>query len=647
MKKFILSLLALIPILSFSQNNNKYNLDFCSNKSEYNLDKFTNTSVGRTYNQYYLRAVWNIDPNQYYISGSTTYYFTMTENSNIMSFDLHDTLNIDSIIFHNTQLTYTRNNNVLEITLPTSINEGVSDSISIYYFGTPTKIIDHFAGIENKTYEYNGVEIPCLWTLSEPYGAKDWFPCKQELYDKLDSIDLYFITPVNYTTAANGILISDDTINGKKITHWKHKYPISTYLIGFVTTEFNENHRYLHLLNNDSIYMMEYYLKNDSSLIEYPYNIENVFNLYDTLFMPYPFKNEKYGHMQWNRGGGMEHQTISSVNKMSWYDHFVIEHELAHQWFGDYITCGSWTDIWLNEGFATFGNFISLKYLWSYYPTWYPNLIKSYHDQIISKPDGSVFVDDTTSVSRVFDGRLTYAKGSFLLRMLNWELGDTDFYNGVRAYLNNENLKYGFARTSDLVNALEQAADTSLTEFFNDWFYGQGYPIYNIEYFQDENNFVNILINQTPSHQSVSFFEMTIPIQFWVNGNDTIVRYKNNSNNQLFGLQLNGEIDSIKFDPNYEIISENTVSQNVNLLDNDSKIKVFPNPTKGELTVSLGNLPLQIENIYITNIQGKQTLLEFKNVNTQKIDISKFVKGIYILTVETNAFTFNKKILKD
>ena len=646
MKYFFLILAVLVSFIVSSQNKIDINHAFCSHKSTYNINKFTQNKVGNTYNQYYMRAVWNINPSQYFINGNVTYYFTITENSNVLSFDLHDTLNVDSIIFNSNQVTYSRNNNILDISLPNTLNQGVNDSVSIYYHGTPTKVDKKRGAFAIDKYEYNGDSISCMWSLSEPYGAKNWFPCKQELYDKIDSCDLFFITPSKYKTAANGLLISEDIVNGKRTTHWKHKHPIAAYLIGFVSSEFNIRNYYINILNNDSIYMMEYYLKNDSSLIEHPYDIyDKLFNLYDTLFIPYPYKDEKYGHMQWYRGGGMEHQTMSSMNRMSLSEHYVIEHELMHQWFGDFVTCGSWKDIWLNEGFAIFGNFISLEYLWTSQPNWHPNLLKLYHNDIISLPDGSVFVDDTTNVNRIFSGRLTYEKGGFLLRMLRWELGDTDFFNGVRAYINNPDLQNNYARTSDLIAALEQEADTSLTEFFNDWFYGEGYPIYNIEYDQTNDYLTNILIKQTTSHQSVSFYEMTVPIQFWINGNDTIVKLHNTINNQLFAVQLNGSVDSVKFDPEYKIISENNVTQNISLIDNASKIKVFPNPVKDEITISLGNLPLQIKNIYLTNINGKQTPLQFENTNIQKINISEFSSGSYIITIETDKFNFNNTII--
>ena len=645
MKKFLLIILVSISLISLSQEEINFNKIPCCHKSSFSVNRFTQSQIGNTYNQNYLRAVWYINPEQYYISGNVTYYFTMTESSNIMTFDLHDTLTVDSIIFNTNQLSYTRNNHFLEITLPSVINQGTNDSISIFYKGVPTKVDSTRGTFAMKKYEYNGDSIPCLWTLSEPYGAKDWFPCKQELYDKIDSCDLFFITPNQYKTAANGLLISEDTANGKRTSHWKHKHPIATYLIGFVSSKFIENHRYIHLLNNDSLYFMEYSLINDSSAVQTPYNLDILFNFYDTLFIPYPFMDEKYGHMQWKRAGGMEHQTISSMRSLNWHDMYVIEHELAHQWFGDFITCGSWQDIWLNEGFAIFGNFVSLEYLWTYYPDWHSNLIRSYHNDIIRLPDGSVFVDDTTSVNRIFSGRLTYEKGGFLLRMLRWELGDTDFFNAVRAYLNDTDLQNGYARTSDLVEKFEQEADTNLTEFFNDWFYGEGYPIYNVEYDQSTDFLTDILIKQTTSHSSVSFYEMTVPIQFWINGNDTIVKFHNTTNNQLFSAQLNGIIDSVKFDPYYKIISENNVSQNINLIDNSKKISVYPNPAKDEITISLGKLPLQINNIYITDINGKQTNLDFRNTNTQKINISNITSGTYIITVETSSFNFNKKIL--
>ncbi len=649
MKIFIIFALLTVSLTGKSQILDENNLG-CTKSLYYNYNLQSNKNVGKNYNIFYLRAFWDINPNYNFIKGSITYYFYVNEAFSVINFDLHDTLNVDSIIYHNSTVLYSRNNNIIDIDLNTSLNTGSTDSITLYYNGTPTKIDAYRGTFWTKKYEYNGDSIPCMWTLSEPYGAKDWFPCKQELNEKIDSCDLFFQTPAKYKTAANGLLISEDTLNAKRISHWKTTYPTSTYLIGFVTSEFNENHRYIHLLNNDSIYIMEYSLKNNTSIVTNPYTkLADLFNLYDTLFMEYPFKNEKYGHMQWFRPGGMEHQTMSSMDGFSNNNHLTIEHELSHQWFGNYVTCGSWSDIWLNEGFATFCNFLSLEYLWN--ETYLNNLLKSYLEQIVSSPDGSVYVTDTLNVKRVFDGRLSYAKGGYLLRMLRWELGDTKFFNGMRAYISTPKLKNNFARVTDFVEAMEQICDTSLTEFFNDWYYGEGHPIYNIEYQQNDDKYLNILVSQNSSNQSVSFFEMTIPIQFWSNGNDTIIKFHNNTNNQLYGVQFNSIIDSVIFDPKLQLVSQNVVTQGFVDIEKIKKINVYPNPAKNKLFIEYilpTNIGINIIGIY--NINGKLVkTIEIQNqFGTKEIDVSGLQSGSYIVKFGVNeTATVSKKFIID
>ena len=166
----------------------------------------------------------------------------------------------------------------------------------------------------------------------------------------------------------------------------------------------------------------------------------------------------------------MEHQTNSFIVSPN---ENLMAHELAHQWFGDKITCGSWQDIWLNEGFATY---LSYFYFEKGDPAGHLNRLKNLSNAITSVPGGSVWVEDTTNVGRIFSSRLSYNKGAYLVHMLRWVLGDTSFFRGVRQYMNDPKLAYGFAITEDLKRNLEQVSGKDLTEFFNDWFKGQGHP---------------------------------------------------------------------------------------------------------------------------------------------------------------------------
>ena len=605
---------------------------------------FKNIQVaGNEYDLYYANIFWELYPDMQYIKGNVYYEFTLKYTTDSISINLSSALLVDSVVSDGNLLVFNHENNILKITLTNTVNQGNVDSLSIYYQGSPNASIPEHPVFATDTYEYNGDLIPVLWTLSEPYGASEWWPCKNGLTDKIDSIDIFIKTDSIYKCGTAGMLISEDITQGKKIIHWKHKYPITPYLIGIVLTKFEEASKYIKFWSGDSLLMITYSFLNDNNDEIYPSGnrLDSIFNIYTKLFIPYPFINEKYGHMVWPVKGGMEHQTMSSMESTT--SGGLVNHELAHQWFGDYITCKSWRDIWLNEGFATWLTSIAYEKMWGGY--WHRRDDSLILDDVLREPDGSVYVSDTTEVSRIFSGRLSYSKGRMLLHMLRWELGDSLMFKGIRAYLNDETLKYGFATTNDLVSHLEQEADTSLTEFFNDWFYGEGYPNYIISYESDGNN-VDLNIAQDPSHPSVSFFEMHVPIQFWHNGNDTTIIFYNTYNNQEFYLSLPNKVDSIVFDPDFHLVAKSSVIQGINILNNPN-ITILPNPCKDYLEIKITELPIVINKIRLTDMLGKTTIIEGNSSSYQRVDMHKLAKGTYILSIETNSFNIYKKIIKN
>src|SRR5690606_28472419 len=152
--------------------------------------------------------------------------------------------------------------------------------------------------------------IPVVWTLSEPYGAKDWWPCKQDLQDKADSIDIRITTPSAYRVASNGLLIEEaDIAGGLKRFHWRHRYPIAHYLIAFAVTNYEVYHTQIEMAN-DTVPMETWaYPENAFEMQLNAGDIQQQMPLFSDLFGLYPFAHEKYGHCQFGWGGGMEHQT--------------------------------------------------------------------------------------------------------------------------------------------------------------------------------------------------------------------------------------------------------------------------------------------------------------------------------------------------
>lgn len=595
--------------------------------------------TGYNYNMSYQRFYWEVNPAVNYIKGSVTTYFkpvhaSMTE----MSFDMTASLQCDSVLYHGTSITKNHSSEELIISLPVSIPLGQPDSITVFYQGIPPS-----NGMGSFTQALHGTD-PIIWTLSEPYGAKDWMPCKQTLTDKIDSIDIFIKSPSQYKVASNGLLISEQVSGTDKTTHWKHRHPIVTYLIAFAVTNYSVYSDWVHYANGDSLEVLNYvYPENLATAQQGTANTPALINLYNQYFIDYPFNNEKYGHAECGFGGGMEHQTMTFCGSFSYE---LIAHELAHQWFGDYITCGSWHDIWINEGFATYlTGWTYEKFSYDFYwPAW-----KTAEIEFVTElPDGSVYCADTTSVDRIFDGRLSYSKGALLLHMLRWEIGDTAFFAGMRGILTDPNLVNGFAYTPDIIHHFETTGDTSLTEFFNDWFYGEGYPIYQIGWSQNLSNVVTLTINQTQSHPSVSFFEMDLPIRFIGDTKDTICKINNISNNQIINIPLDFTVNILEFDPDHWIVTRNPVIQRINEIVYEEDIRIVPNPVKDQVTV-YSKKALHFDKIEIVNILGNViiTLSPEGKKNTILIDTHNLGTGNYIVKMKIGDTLISKKLIKE
>lgn len=591
------------------------------------------------YDLKYCRAQWLIEPSVKYISGNIFYLFYHNDSLNEFQLELSDSLVTDSVFMQGAMLNYTHNGNILTVDFNQYLPASQLDSLTVYYHGVPPET--GFGSFAAETHGTNN--IPVLWTLSEPYGAKDWWPIKQDLNDKIDSIDIIVRTPAMYKVASNGILVSETVLGTDKISYWKSRYPIASYLVAIAVSDY-------------TVFSTQAQLSTGNlSVVNYVYNeslndAQNAINemiehliYFDSLFVPYPFMNEKYGHAQFNWGGGMEHQTMSFVGNFSYE---LLAHELAHQWFGNHITCGSWQDLWLNEGFATYAAGLCYERFSPnlYWKIWKGNQV----DFISSSPGGSVFVTDTMDIPRLFDARLTYSKAAMLLHMLRWKIGDDNFFTALRNYQNNPLLSHSYARNIDLKNELEIASGQNLDEFFNDWYWGEGYPSYQLSYDQDNANLISFTLSQSQSHPSVSFFEMPIPVLFKNALHDTTIVFNHTFSGQSFSAQLNFKVDSVIIDPtNWIVCNQNIVTQTHDFSVSNTSLKLFPNPAQEYITLeALGN----IESITIYSIDGKIIKSNYVLPSSQNksllVDIIDLQAGTYGLNIITKENIFNTKFVK-
>ena len=565
-------------------------------KQEMLLNPSLYSKASSNFDIHYLGCNWEVDPAIRYIKGDVKIGFTITERANTITLDLADQLLVDSILFHNAKIPFYRPYDTsLIVNFEGFIEKGTIDYITIFYQGIPP-ISTGITSFKNSLHN----NIPVLWTLSEPYGGRDWWPCKNGLNDKADSMDISITTPAIYSSSSNGVLIGENIQNDKKTSYWKHRYPIATYLVAFAATNYTILRDSI-ALGNVMMPLMDYaYPEKESDFLAATAITKRTLTLLHNTFTPYPFINERYGHTQFGFSGGMEHQTNSFMNNMS---ENLIVHEMAHQWFGDKITCGSWKDTWLNEGFAEFcTNFnIEKNHTKAELISLYTTQLKS----ITSKPNGSVYVQDTSSVGKIFDSRLTYKKGAWVLKMLRWKLGDSVFFQSVRNYLNDPQLNFSYALTPDLQKHFEKTSGKDLSGFFNNWVYSQGFPSYNLQWATVGNRTIQTILSQTTSDTSVLFFEMPVPILFKNGTRDTTIIIDHIKNGQANLFNIGFIPDTAYIDPDLMIIAANNTVGKVEVFPTKDNIVVFPNPVGNAFNVLLRNMTEGVLHLSLHNSAGQ------------------------------------------
>ena len=619
---------------------------------------FTNagklTAASDNFDVKYYRCEWMVDPAVRYINGKVTIYFKPTTTLTTITLDMQSPLVADSIKRNGTALSFSQPNNTLVINFPANIDMNVLDSVSIWYKGVPANtgfgsfIQDVHAG------------TPVLWTLSESYGSRDWWPCKNGINDKADSIDIFITAPAIYKAASNGMLQSETAVTGGKvITHWKHRYPISSYLICMAVTNyvvFNNSIK----LGNVNLPMVTYcYPENLSLFQNNTSKVLESMQLFHNNFGPYPFINEKYGHVQFGWGGGMEHQTSTFIVTP---DESLMAHELAHQWFGDKITCNSWEDIWLNEGFATYLAAFNME---TKYPATALNNRKNIINNITSQPDGSVKVLDTTNLNLIFNGRLSYNKGSYLLFMLRFILGDDVFLRALRRYQQDPALVYGNGTTADLKRNLEAESGKNLAYFFDQWYIGQGYPSYQVKWNVLDTNCVSIKLSQTTSHPSVAFFTLPVTLKFKNATQEKTVVLDNNFNGETFTRSLGFTADTVFVDPGLWLVTRNNNTEKTVAVNNGSCapapppvptnggegiVDIYPNPIINPFSINLRDFKDVTAFVNIYNKLGQ--LIYSKNVPFTfgsalvKIQSANWARGMYIVEIKTAGKTVRRQLMK-
>lgn len=593
----------------------------------------------------------NIERNSTIISGNTTIESkVLVPNLDTFCFELNSNLVIDSIQLANQNISFTRVAAITYAILPNALSVNSNLAIKIFYHGdasvTGAGAIGD--GFSNGTSPSWGNSV--TWSLSEPYSAYEWFPCKQFLQDKADSAWVYVTTDASNKVGSNGILQGVDTglSNNKVRYRWVTNYIIDYYLISVAVAKYVDYTIYAHpaALINDSIQVVNYVYNNPSTLNAFKSSIDSipmVIEYFSDLFGLYPFYGEKYGHSMAPIGGGMEHQTMTTLGNLGSFS--VNSHELMHQWFGDHVTCKTWSNIFINEGFASYGEYLAYDKFRSHQAA--QTKMTGVHDNVLQDPNAMVYFTDTTDVNRIFDSRLTYDKGSAVIHTLRFVMGDSLFFSGLKTFQTN----YSFSTGSidDLKADLQASSGLNLNDYFNQWLYGEGYPIFSGEYFSSPTT-LYLKTSQTTSSTFTPLFKTPLEIKCTSTSGDTIIKVMIDQNTNLFAIPMAKNITNIEFDPNNWLLNKvGTINQNPDLvavsseeiqLQND--IKIYPNPTENILNIDATGIA---GNLILRDIQGR-IILQKAMSSKCSISLESVQRGIYQLEIQTKYGKFSRKIIK-
>ena len=641
MKRILILLTFSIPFSLFAQfvNPDEYKATRKSAKNE-KIDIYYNKQLDK-YDLYFVKLDIEVSDQSTYISGNASLEAKATESLDTLLFDFSNYMTIDSVLINDSKLTVNHQNNIIEYVFinPLAINEKFK--VQIFYHGTPSG-----GGVSNSYSSEWSKNV--TWTLSESFHAYEWWPCKQVLSDKIDSTHIFLTCDADCKAGSNGLLTNIvDLPNNKKRFEWKSNYPINYYLISFSVAEYQEYNIYANPEGSDSVLIQNFIYNTSGCLEYYKSDIDNTsdfIELYSDKFGLYPFSNEKYGHCLAEIGGGMEHQTMTTLGN---FGYLLVAHELGHMWFGDYVTCATWQDIWINEGFASYTEYVALENLQSL--TDANNWMNTAHTYAFQEALRSIYIPfaEAFDEGRIFNYKLSYKKGAAILHTLRHEINNDElFFSSIREYLNI--YADSVATGDDFKNVMESETGIDFDPFFDQWYYGKGYPRFDVGYSQT-NDTLYLTVSETASSSQTPLFQLYVDYKIYYSTGDTTLRLFQSKNTEIFEIPFSKQISNIIVDPdNWIANTQGTVTSTESLENNKDLFIFYPNPAQDYITINFNfKLVGGEKQIEIIDVNGR-LINTYKTFNeVLPIDVSNLSEGIYFIKVislnNINSYKFIKQ----
>ncbi|MDQ7817633.1 MAG: M1 family aminopeptidase [Melioribacteraceae bacterium] len=614
-------------------------IDQIAYPGDYQIDvTYYKLNLNITYNPQYLRGIVTVKAKP------------AKDKSSSLYLDLRYGFKVNSVKSNGQLLNFSlTSDDRLNITLDRTYQNYEEFSIDIDYEGVPFNTGGIGGSFVFGTTPYSQ---QIIWTLSQPYGAKDWWPSKDTPGDKADSSDVWITADSYFVSVSNGML-KEVAANqdGTKTYKWKNHYPISNYLISLAMTNYYEYQTQFEYETGKFMPVVHYvYPEVFASQQANLDKTNDMLRIFSEMFGPYPYPKEKYGHAQCGFGGGMEHQTISS---MGGFGESLVAHELAHQWFGDKVTCKNWESIWLNEGFATYSD--KLYHQKKYGDATFASQMNSIFTSA-KTANGTIYVQNINSVGEIFNGPRSYSKGAAVLHMLRGIIGDEKFFQTLKEYLSEPGLSYNVAVTEDFQRIAERVSGQNLNYFFQQWIFGEKHPKYTFGWRGEQvsgNNY-NLIVRATQqTNTNPKFFTMPIQIRYVTSLETKTVTVINDKQEQGWVIPVNGQPTSVQFDPNNWILKEvlGITSLNEESLPTEFALfQNYPNPFNPNTVISF-KLPVgSFTQLKVFDILGREVAKlvdEYKQAGSyvETFHETSLPGGIYFYSLKAGNYSSTKKMV--
>ena len=513
----------------------------------------------RTYHLQHVLLKVALDERRKSVSGTSTLTLRpLAAGLQSVEVDSAD-LQIQSVTLPNgNSLTFEQAGEKLNVRLPEAASPNDLITIAIAFSGTPKKGL--YFVMPDKANPDKPVQI---WSQGEAEDSHYWFPVYDYPNDRATS-EGYYTVNADYTVISNGRLagVEENSAAHTKTYHWIEDIPHSTYLISVVAGKFE---KYTVQLGQTPV---EYYVPpgtgRDKALRSFRETPEAIRFFAEKIGIPYPYNKYSQVAVHDFVFGGMENISATTLTDRTLHEELsepevnsldLVTHELAHQWFGDLLTCAGWADIWLNEGFATFWEDLYREHRFGEQDYRYSLQVQEnrYLEEDRRRYRRPMVTSFYTDPLDLFD-RSAYEKGALVLDMLRFVLGDERFFAAISHYARTHVRQNVI--TEDLEKSVEESSGEDLKWFFDEWAYKTGYPELEItEDWDESSKMARLTVQQKQTVDgNTPLFRMPVEIDFTTQNGITRRRVEFSRASEEFSFQLDSKPVMTRFDPEHRVL---------------------------------------------------------------------------------------------